>query len=75
MAAVLCGRTVARYRLILCFRQRFKRLYLEAIRKDYLEIASSMPNFTPRLDIIMANDRLDTAIYIKQKLNALRKVS
>jgi 5,10-methylene-tetrahydrofolate dehydrogenase/methenyl tetrahydrofolate cyclohydrolase len=32
------------------------------------------PDFMPRLDIIKANDRPDTAVYIRQKLNALREV-
>lgn len=36
---------------------------------------SQFPCFIPRLDIIKANNRPDTEIYIRQKMNALGKVA
>lgn len=49
------------------------RATLEDIKTRF-DAHASLQRFRPRLAIIKANDRADTAIYIRRKLEALAKV-
>lgn len=50
------------------------RKYLDVIKLQYARLAALNPALRPRLDIIKANDREDTAIYVRRKLCAIKHV-
>ena len=51
------------------------RLILADIERKYRETKTIRKQLLPRLDIIKANNRVDTNVYIRKKLEAMQQVS
>ena len=53
----------------------FCRSIVDKIRKAHDQVLTKRPTFRPRLDIIKANARAETSIYIAKKVQLLQKVN